>query len=221
MNARRLWIRWVLANGVGELVGLGAVFVVGFFLFVGHGEPRGAAALAGLAVLVVGLATFEGFVVGLAQWLVLRRPVPALTARSWIVATVVGAVVAWLLGMIPSTLGPAMHGPSAAPPVEPPPLLVFTMAAAMGAVLGVVLAGAQWVVLRRHFEGARIWLLANALAWCAAMPFIFWLVGATIGERQSVDALALLVLGIGFAGAIAGAIHGLFLVRLVSSQRAT
>lgn len=218
MSDLRLWMQWVLANAIGELVGLGVVFVAGAFLAASSGEPQGGMAIAGLGLLVVLLATFEGAMVGLAQWLVLRGRLPAITLRSWLLATIIGAVVAWVLGMIPSTVA-AFGDTAQSDAVEPPLLLLIGFAAGMGAVLGVVLAAAQWWVLRRHLQKALLWLAANALAWAVAMPLIFWLVGATIAEDRTLRSLALLVAGIGVAGAVVGAIHGVFLLRLLGRRR--
>jgi hypothetical protein len=211
MTRIALWWRWVLANALGELVGLGGVFAVGAAVAVTFGEPRGAAALLALLVLVVVLATFEGAVVGYAQWRVLRAVLPALRRGTWVTATVVGAVVSWLLGMIPSTLGATGGGAAgdAGPAAEPRPALLVLLASAMGAVLGLVLSCAQWWVLRRHVARAGWWLPAHAAAWAVAMPLIFQLVGVTLAESRTAASLAALILGIGAAGAVVGAIHGL------------
>ena len=65
-----LWLRWVLANCVGEAVGLGATALAGVGLVTTLGAQRGVVAnllLAGSAILA---GTFlEGTVVGTAQWL--------------------------------------------------------------------------------------------------------------------------------------------------------
>lgn len=211
------WIQWTLANAIGELVGLGTVFVAGFYFFNSFGEPQGALALVGLALLVIVLAIYEGAAVGLAQWIVLRHPLRGLSRRSWLLATIVGAVVAWILGMIPSTLIPFNEETSTTK--EPAMILVLGAAAIMGAVLGVILAAAQWWVLRNHVRKALIWLLANAVAWAVAMPLIFWMVGATIGESRALGAIVTLVAGIGVAGAVVGGIHGLFLVRMLKARQ--
>jgi hypothetical protein len=210
------WIQWTLANAIGELIGLGTVFIVGFFFFNSFGEPRGALALIGVALLVIVLAIYEGAAVGLAQWIVLRHSLRGLSRRSWLLATIVGAVVAWILGMIPSTL--FSFDEEASTTTEPAMILVLGVAAIMGAALGVVLAAAQWWVLRNHVSKALVWLLANAVAWAVAMPLIFWMVGATIGESRALGAIVTLVAGIGAAGAVVGGIHGLFLVRLLTAR---
>ena len=210
------WIRWTLANAIGELIGLGTVFVAGFYFFYRFGEPHGAMALVGMALLVIVLAIYEGAAVGLAQWIVLRNPLRGLSRRSWLVATIVGAVVAWILGMIPGTL--FSFNEEASTTTEPAMILALGVAAIMGAVLGVILAAAQWWVLRNHVPKALVWLFANAVAWAVAMPLIFWMVGATIGESRAPGAIVTLVAGIGVAGAVVGGIHGLFLVRMLPDR---
>lgn len=216
----RFWASWVAANAAGEALGLGTVFAVGVLATTTMGDPVEALGLAVLAGLVIVLAVFEGAVVGVAQWLVLHRLRRALRAVSWVGATVVGAVVAWLLGLIPSTVADlSQASASAAPPPEPSEAVVLLLAAALGFVLGLVLSSAQWWVLRSHVERAGWWLPANGLAWAAAMPLIFWLVGATIAEHQSPAAVAQLAVGIALAGAVVGAIHGAFLVWLLAPAR--
>jgi hypothetical protein len=89
---RGLWLRWVLANSVGEAVGLGATALVGVGLVTTLGTEAGAAAIllaAGVAILA---GTFlEGTVIGTAQWLVLRRPLRGMRWRTWVLATAAGA----------------------------------------------------------------------------------------------------------------------------------
>jgi hypothetical protein len=143
-TALGVWRRWVVANVAGEVVGFGGAMVLG--LAVGQaiagltGPPRVALAAAGVAAV----GTFEGSAVGLAQWLALREPLPALSGRAWVTAAVAGAVVAWGAGMVIGTrMGDATGG--AAPPW---PLLVLG-AAAIGALTGSILTAPQWLVLRR------------------------------------------------------------------------
>jgi hypothetical protein len=214
-SSLKFWARWTVANGIGELVGLGTVFVVGYFVIGSIGEPDSIPALAGLALLVIVLAAFEGTMVGLAQWLVLRQSCPGISFSAWGGATATGAVIAWILGMIPSTIG-AFGDATPTPADEPSLPVILGLAAIMGAILGVVLAVAQWWVLRRHVRHASVWLAANATAWLVAMPLIFLLVGSTIAEHHTLGSLALLALGIGGAGLVVGSIHGIFLIRLLS-----
>src|SRR5512138_1190548 len=114
--------RWVVANAVGELVGLGGVGLAAVWLvpLVRHPLPASAAAALATAVLMVGLGALEGAVVGVAQaWALSGTGIPA---RAWIRATVLGAMLAWALGMVPSTvLGLIGHAGDGAAPAGPPP----------------------------------------------------------------------------------------------------
>jgi hypothetical protein len=98
----KFWQRWVVANAVGELLGLGAVAVVGFLLFQHADEPNNAAQALAFAATFIALGAFEGLVIGFAQRQVLRVLLPSV--RGWVFATVVGAMGAWAVGMVPSTV---------------------------------------------------------------------------------------------------------------------
>lgn len=208
-----LWLRWVLANAVGELIGLGAAAVLGVLLAQAVEATFGAFAGLALAGVFILLGTFEGVVVGVAQWLVLRRPFPALRWQAWLLASAVGAFVAWTLGMLPSTLMGAATGDGGPPAPDIDGPLMYALAAGMGAVLGPVLGVPQWLVLRRHAPRAGWWVLANVVAWAAGMPVVF--IGA--GAAPSGGLLGIVVTGLltaTAAGAVVGALHGLVLVWL-------
>jgi hypothetical protein len=207
-----LWRRWVLANALGELVGLGAAAIVGVILARMIESAVGAFAGLAMAAVLIPLGTFEGVVVGLAQWRVLRRPFANMPWRAWTLASAAGAFIAWTLGMLPSTLidaGVAGAGVQA----EMSDLMMYSLAAAMGAVLGPILGVPQWLVLRRHVRRAVWWIPANAAAWALGMPVVF--VGAGSAPAGGlVGIIATGVLTAAAAGAVVGAIHGLALVWL-------
>jgi hypothetical protein len=220
-----LWRRWVVANAVGEGVGLGGSFLVGAGLVALLQAHHGPWVEIGLALVAVALGTLcEGVIVGHAQWRVLRRVLPALSRRAWVRATAVGAGVAWLLGMIPSTVMSLVSDPARPPAAageaagasEPGALVVYLAAAGMGLVLGPILAAAQYVVLRRHVAAAGWWIPASAAAWMLALPLTF--LGPSLMFDVGLNALgvAILLAAVVAAGAVVGAVHGLVLVRLVA-----
>jgi hypothetical protein len=127
----------------------------------------------------------------------------------------IGALVAYVLGYLPSTLmnmGEATA--SSAPMAEPPQWIILLLAAGMGAVGGVVLSFAQWLAIRREVRGAGVWIPANMLAWTFGMPIIFW--GIDLAFEMSVLWQSILVMAgtLFVSGAVVGAIHGRFLVSL-------
>lgn len=212
------WLRWVAANAIGEIMGLTPVALAGLILARVLAEGGGVAeSLIAMLVFCL-LGAVEGTVVGLAQWFVLRRRLPAIKRRSWILATVIGAVAAWFLGMLPSTLGALTGGQSDPSAAGFGDVAVYVLAGAMGAVLGAVLALPQWSVLRHFVARSGWWPPANALAWAVAMPLLFLAAGLPLPQEGLAPLLAAVLGTIGLTGALVGAIHGAVLVWLTPAH---
>jgi hypothetical protein len=221
-----LWGRWVGVNAAAEGVGLGGSLLVGFLLFPQLEAASGVAGVLGVALGAVLLGTFlEGVLVGAAQVLVLRRPLPHLRAVTWVLFTALGAFVAWTLGMIPSSVMSltmeATSAASSAPPMECSNALVYALAAAMGLlVLGPLLGATQTLALRRHVRRAGWWIPANAAAWMLGMPVVF--AGMNLlppGDFGLATVLVVLAVTV-VAGAVVGAVHGVALVALTGGSKA-
>jgi len=217
-NARRFWLRWVGANALAEMIGLGVAGLVGVQVFATTPATLGQALLSVAPAILAG--AFEGLVVGWAQWSVLRRPLPGVRARSWIGATVLGALVAWCLGMLPSTLMSLTPQPAAAQagpsPFEGP--LVYPLAMGMGAVLGLVLGLPQWRVLRRWTPRGWRWIAANSAAWALGMPVIFLVAGGVPPSLPVAAIVAIVLATLALAGAVVGAVHGVVLVKMLRER---
>lgn len=213
-----LWTKWILANSLGELLGLGATFAIGMGLFSGLAEVPGAAAV----LLTVGLMTatgvLEGGLVGLAQWIVLRQIFPGITRRAWVWATILGALIAWLLASFSMSMADFSQPADPGLASQPSQALVLIVAAGMGLGAGLVLSAAQWRVLRKQVYKAWLWLPANALAWAAGMPLIFAAVDLAEQAAATISIILVMAAGISLAGAIVGAIHGICLLYLYSSK---
>lgn len=221
MNTERsfgLWLRWVGANALAELAGLGATLALDFVIISRIAAARTVAASLAAIVLMTATGAVEGLVVGLLQWSVLRRPFADITRRAWVLATVTGAVVAWFLGSLPSTLMDMGAPQGAAPVAEPPLAIVLLLAAGMGFVLGAVLAYPQWRVLRQASAGAWVWVPANCLAWAGGMALIFAAIDVAQRGSSTGQALAIAGAGLLLTGALVGSVHGLALVWLVQKR---
>ena len=107
---------------------------------------------------------------------------------------------------------------SSAPMAEPPQWIVLLLAAGMGAVGGVVLSFAQWLVMRGKVKRAGLWIPANMLAWFFGMPVIFWGIDKTFNMPAIWQSVLLMAGTLFIAGAIVGSIHGAFLVRLTEQE---
>jgi hypothetical protein len=214
---RSFYLRWIAANGWSESAGLGTTFVVGIGLAPYLDQRLGTAAIVAGALMAVGLGTvLEGVVVGIAQERVLRTRLRTLRRWLWTLATAAGAGLAWMLGMVPSTImALAGERDPAATPAEPGLVVQLGLAVMLGVVAGPILGGAQWIVLRRHVGRARRWLWANALAWAAGMPLIFAGMNIVPWTRPMALVVPAVYLVCAVAGIAAGAIHGAVLVRLL------
>jgi hypothetical protein len=213
------WLRWVAANSLGEAIGLSAVLLVGFGILgmLAGGLPGVWPAVVSLAAGVL-LGVFEGLIVGWTQGIVLRRRLPQIALRTWIVATVIGAMVAWGLGMLPSTLMASSAGEAQAP-AEMPEWFTYIMAAGLGLVAGLVLAFPQWRAMRKHVRRGWLWLPANSLAWLVGMPLVFLGMGSIPAGASVIEAIPIVVAATAAAGAAVGAIHGAVLVKAILPKR--
>jgi hypothetical protein len=147
---------WVLSNLAGVILGvliggiLGAVLSVVFRIIIPSG---GLASL--FFLLDIGMALFiSGAVIGLAQWLVLRRF--AIMSR-WVLATALG----WMVGMgffLFSLFFLEFDSRGV------PAIVVFALVG-LDVAWRAILGSTQWFVLRKPVSRSGLWILTNAAAW--------------------------------------------------------
>ncbi len=219
MQLPALWLRWVAANALGELFGLGLSLAAIGLVFSRLGEAHTAQAILMTFILSVAGGSIEATIIGLAQWWALSPWFPTISRRAWWLGTLVGALLAYVLGFLPSTLMDFGDQASQAATAEPPQWVVLLLAAGLGAVGGAVLSFAQWLALRRKVARAGWWIPANMLAWLVGMPLIFWGIDAAQKGQPLVQSLVLMAFVLLLTGAIVGAIHGAFLVWFTDATR--
>jgi hypothetical protein len=96
----------------------------------------------------------EGVVVGAAQEFVLRQRLTRLRRWSWILATAIGAGLAWMLGMVPSTVMALSSSESTSPSSgEPTAVVTALLAAGLGLAAGPDRSRDWRSVPRRRREG--------------------------------------------------------------------
>jgi hypothetical protein len=215
----KFYARWIAANGWAEAAGLGTTLILGRAVAPALEREGGLAAilLAAVAAVILGIL-LEGVLVGSAQAWVLRAALRNLSAASWVRATMIGAALAWLLGMVPSTVAALMVSPpssGAAHGSNPSAAVQYGLAVLLGAVTGPVLGLAQWLELRRHTARANRWILANAVAWALGMVVIFVGMDQVPWGRGGLAVVLGVYLVCGAAGLMVGATHGWVLRDLV------
>lgn len=207
--AARLWRDWTIATALGEVCGFAVpalAWLTTLWLF-GEAESAGPAVAFYLLMVLAGM--IEGAVLGTAQWVVLRRMLPSLTARSWVGATAIAAGGAWALGLLPSTIDAVASLPPAA------------QAGAWVVIAPIMLCSigvGQWFALRQHIGGAGRWIPANVVAWLVGLPVTF-IIPALVPDGTPPAVWLAAFVGAGLLmGAIVGAVTGRTLVRLLEAR---
>ena len=184
-------LRWWQACVLAEAVGIGAA-ATAMRLSDGWSTPA-----AVLAVTTGGAV--EGLALGVLQGAVLHDRVPALRRGLFAVATLLVAAAAWS-GSAVMTVG-ADDSTAAQPPL----VLVLAGAAGIGLAMGLLLGGAQALVLQASAFGSLRYWLTTAVGWALAMP-----VGYAGAALVPASTTTLQVSGVGVAtGAAAGLVLGL------------
>jgi hypothetical protein len=193
-------IRWVLLVTLAETVGFA---VPAATLAVTSTSSRPLPTL--IAVVLAG--SVEGAVLATAQADCLYRWGVLPVRRRWIVATSLGAAVAWTIGMLPSTLGG----------------LYWSVGTAIavgigGLILLISLPLAQYFVLRDHVRRAALWIPINMVAWLLG---IAWTLAPSPYVDQSTPTSSLILI-YGIAGlcmaATAALITGIGMTRLLRTS---
>jgi len=151
----KFWLWWIVASTGSAIVFLIAMFPLNL-LFAQIVPDQSAAPPLALSVALTAISSgVMGALFGLAQWLVLRRFLPAM--RAWVLATAIGYVLVFgLVPLIRFDAIPQLGGAFA--------FLMF----------GVVLGVAQWIVLRGRVAQAGWWIAISIAGWVLA----FLLIGA-------------------------------------------
>jgi hypothetical protein len=148
--------------------------------------------------------------------LVLRRYLSGLRLREWLLATVGGAIPAYLVGTSVGTYA----GENLDFTLVPIAVLILgglLYVSAIGSILGLT----QWLVLRRYVGRAGWWVPANALAWIAGLTV--GIAGPSLLEDWNSIA-AVVVMGVStgvLMGGLVGALTGIALVWLLSAPLST
>ncbi|MGD9889723.1 MAG: hypothetical protein AB7R89_13340 [Dehalococcoidia bacterium] len=198
-----------MATALGEVLGFAVPAVVGLNLLWLFGEVDSAGRAVTFYPLVLLAGMGEGAVLGTAQWVVLHRVLPSLTAHAWVGATAIAAGGAWALGLLPSSVDAA---------VTLPPEAQAGAWVVIAPVLLCSIGVAQWIVLPHHLDGAGRWIPANVIAWLLGLPVTF-IVPALVPDDSPPTVWIAAFVGAGLLmGAIVGAVTGRTLVRLLATH---
>ncbi|MFG1991046.1 hypothetical protein ACGFJ7_13845 [Actinoplanes sp. NPDC048988] len=149
LRGRSLFMRWLTTVTAGEFTGFAVPAVTGAL------TARASVTTGIVAILIAGAV--EGTVLGLSQAAVLRHALPSLPARRWVAATAIGAVLAYVMGMLPSSTADRW--------TDWPPAVLALAGSVVGVALLASIGTAQWLVLRTALPRSASWIATTALAW--------------------------------------------------------
>ena len=181
-NEFGMWLEWTLATALGMLVGfLPSILFVNFLDLA-------------FARLIVPL--WAGFLVGLAQWVVLRKYINGVA--DWVLAGGTSWAVGYALGLL------IMNG-----------LTGTGLDGFIGYVLfGIIVAFVQWPILRREIPNVWLWIVANVIGWTTGF-YLSQVSLALFFNEPVINPIASTSVLSGISGLVAGAVTGLALVLIV------
>ena len=181
-NEFGMWLEWTLATAFGMLLGFLPSLVLVNIMDLA------------LARLIVPL--FEGFMVGLAQWVVLRKYVNEVS--DWILAAGASWAVGYALGLfiINGLTGTGLDG-----------LIGYIL-------FGIIVGFVQWPLLRREIPNVWMWILANVIGWTSGF-FLSQISLDLFFNGPAIDPVASTSVISGVSGLVAGAITGVALIWIV------
>ncbi|BCY09411.1 hypothetical protein [Actinoplanes sp. L3-i22] len=148
-----VWPAWVATVTVAEFAGFAVPATAGAL------TAWSAAPVAAGTLLMAGAV--EGMLLGWGQAVVLRRVLSGFPVRRWATVTAAAAVLAYGIGLLPSSFaGVWPHWPLA---------LLIPVAVLLGLALLNSVGVAQWTVLRHLVPRPGRWVLASACGWLAGL----------------------------------------------------
>jgi hypothetical protein len=181
-NEAGLWIGWTLATTLGLLFG-----TLPFLLLMDSLD---------LFLFRLLLPLWSGFLVGLFQWLVLRRYLTHCV--DWILNGGAGWALGYALGLFVIQL-----------------LSQNPLSQLLGYLLfGLILAVVQWPVLRREMSNITPWILANMVAWALGAYISGAVFNLVIAGQSPHQIFSTTVISL-ITGLVAGGLTALALIWIV------
>jgi hypothetical protein len=202
MKPDRSWnvvVLWTVATVVGLVIGILSILTLVTGLALGGSSTA-------LVGIVGGAALGAG--VGLAQWLVVRQHLRDVS--RWVLASTVGGTIGVAIGLVFADALRPLFGSVLTDAVQARPTvprLLWSSAletGIAGAIAGISLGGAQWLVLRRQVRSAGWWIVVSGLGWMAGLSL----------STALIDVGGILV-SLLLAGIVVGGMTGMLLAYLL------
>jgi hypothetical protein len=177
------WLFWLIMNTVGISLSFG-ILLYGLLIDALRAQSTWGPELVwmgGLTGVITGFA--GGFLLGIAQWLVLRRHIPR--AFRWVWRTAIGfslGLAGWLaaVNLIELLTYSAYVDEPVPSAVTAVPWLI------LGLVLGAGISVMQWTILRCIIQGSKRWIWVSCPVWALGVYVTYGLWAQVVGYDESV-----------------------------------
>lgn len=210
---RKFWFKWMFYYSAGELLAIAAAAIIGVFLFIDiPGTP-----LTPLTTLILlGIAgCVEGLVIGWIQWKSFSKVVLHLKGAPWITTTTLSAMVGWLLILPPAIILISVVARFSLITSYSSFLYTAVAGIAFGAIMGVP----QFFYLRKLYNKAGVWILANVLGWMGSFVIIYTFISLLKNSGSFAYNFSLILISCVLSGIVQGLVTGTALHYFMSAKQ--
>jgi hypothetical protein len=208
-NEDKFWFRWILNYSFGELLGIGAAAIIARFLFMEYSQLNRSQSPTFTALILVIAGLSEGLIIGYVQWKSLSRFVIGFKPVLWITITALTSVMGWVLILPPAVVIVFLIAKLSL--LNSYTSILYSLLA--GAAFGGMIGMSQFFIIRKYFNNAIIWILANAIGW--GFSFIILYLALSFFSGAFVNTL-LIILACVLSGLTQGCVTGTTLHFLMS-----
>lgn len=166
---QKFWNRWMLIYSFGEVLGIGVAAIIGRFLFIGFSSTSIAQSSALFFFVLVMSGAAEGIIIGYVQWKSLSRLLVDFHPAIWIITTSLAAITGWLVILPPSVVFISFFSTLKLINVYYSLLYAALAGMAFGGIIGIP----QYLIIKRFYTKASVWIIANALGWMHSFITIY------------------------------------------------
>lgn len=214
-SKKPFWRTWILNYSFGELIGIGIAASIGRFLFFTFPESSSfsQSTLTVVLLFIAGIA--EGLVLGYIQWKALSKIVPDLTQLQWIFVTAFSVLAGWLFILPPGIMFIAFLSEISLISTNSSYLYTMVVGAAFGGLIGFP----QFLVIRKYFKNAAIWIVSNTVGWMLSFLIVYTALLLFNYTTTTAQNFLLITLACVFSGLTQGFVTGTSLHFFMSIRR--
>lgn len=217
LRKNRFWSRWILHYSLGELVVVGIATTFGRLILIELSDyiDRAPILMPWLLLAVVGVA--EGCTIGYLQWHSLNKLLTNFQRRPWIFATMGATTIGWMLIMPPSIFLMAFFVDFHLINQYYSVLYAILAGTAFGGVIGFI----QYLILRRYYKNAVVWLFSNMLGWMLSFFIVYLCVSMLNPDLSLISNIIIMISACVFSGLVQGLVVGTSLHFLMSVKESS